>query len=74
MSRTIAVPQYELHAEVQIDPGRTALVVVDMQNDFVSEGGTVTAILSGRSGPSMLVRAAGAGRSSTRSPRRQARL
>jgi nicotinamidase-related amidase len=41
MSRTIAVPQYELHAEVQIDPGRTALVVVDMQNDFVSEGGSL---------------------------------
>jgi nicotinamidase-related amidase len=38
MSRSVEVPEYELHAEVRIDPARTALVVVDMQNDFVRAG------------------------------------
>ena len=39
MSRLIDVPEYEVHADVRVDPARTALVVVDMQNDFVREGG-----------------------------------
>jgi nicotinamidase-related amidase len=39
MSRLIEVPEYEVHAQVRVDPTRTALVVVDMQNDFVREGG-----------------------------------
>ena len=39
MSRLIDVPEYEVQADVRVDPGRTALVVVDMQNDFVREGG-----------------------------------
>jgi nicotinamidase-related amidase len=33
------VPQYALQDEVCVDPARTALVVVDMQNDFVKPGG-----------------------------------
>ena len=33
------LPEYEVQAGVRVDPGRTALVVVDMQNDFVREGG-----------------------------------
>ena len=41
MTRTIDVPPYALHEQVRIDPARTALVVVDMQNDFVREGGTL---------------------------------
>ena len=41
MSHTIEVPEYEVHEEVRIDPARTALVVVDMQNDFVREGGSL---------------------------------
>jgi nicotinamidase-related amidase len=41
MARTIEIPEYELHAEVKVDPARTALLVIDMQNDFVSEGGTL---------------------------------
>ncbi len=41
MSRTVEVPEYEVHAEVRVDPARTALVVVDMQNDFVKEGGSL---------------------------------
>jgi nicotinamidase-related amidase len=39
MSRLIEVPDYEVEADIRVDPARTALVVVDMQNDFVREGG-----------------------------------
>ena len=39
--RSVQVPEYEVHEEVRIDPARTALIVVDMQNDFVKEGGTL---------------------------------
>ncbi|HEX4010088.1 MAG TPA: isochorismatase family cysteine hydrolase [Solirubrobacteraceae bacterium] len=38
---SIELPPYEVHTEVRIDPVRTALIVVDMQNDFVSEGGSL---------------------------------
>ena len=41
MARNVEVPQYEVHGEVRLDPSRTALVVVDMQNDFVKEGGSL---------------------------------
>jgi len=41
MRRTIDVPSYRLHEEVRVDPTQTALVVVDMQNDFVREGGSL---------------------------------
>src|SRR5215218_3345046 len=41
MARTIDVPEYEVQDSVQVDPGRTALIVGDMQNDFVKEGGTL---------------------------------
>jgi len=41
MIRTIEVPEYEVHEQVRVDPTRTALIVVDMQNDFVSEGGSL---------------------------------
>lgn len=33
-ARTVEVPEYELVPKVEVDPERTALVVVDMQNDF----------------------------------------
>ncbi len=39
--RSIEVPEYEVHDEVQVDTSGTALVVVDMQNDFVKEGGSL---------------------------------
>ena len=39
--RTVEVPEYEVHGEVRLDPAKTALVVVDMQNDFVKEGGSL---------------------------------
>jgi nicotinamidase-related amidase len=41
MSRSVDVPEYEVHAEVRVEPARTALVVIDMQNDFVREGGAL---------------------------------
>jgi nicotinamidase-related amidase len=41
MSRLVEIPEYELHVEVQVDPVHTALVVVDMQNDFVHQGGSL---------------------------------
>ena len=39
--RSVEVPEYEVHGEVRVNPARTALVVVDMQNDFVKEGGSL---------------------------------
>jgi len=41
MARTIDVPEYEVRDGVRVDPGRTALIIGDMQNDFVKEGGTL---------------------------------
>lgn len=41
MPHTLEVPEYEEHDEVVLDPEKTALVVIDMQNDFVKEGGTL---------------------------------
>ena len=41
MDTRVEVPQYEMHEEVEVDPAKTALIVVDMQNDFVKEGGAL---------------------------------
>lgn len=41
MSRSVEVPEYQLHEELSLDPHRTALVVIDMQNDFVKDGGSL---------------------------------
>jgi len=41
MGEDVEVPQYEIHERVQLDPATTALVVIDMQNDFVKEGGSL---------------------------------
>jgi nicotinamidase-related amidase len=38
---TIEVPDYEVRKRVVVDPQTTALLVVDMQNDFVIEGGAL---------------------------------
>ena len=35
------VPEYAVQDEVAVDPTRTALVVIDMQNDFVKQGGNL---------------------------------
>jgi nicotinamidase-related amidase len=39
--KSVEVPEYEVHEEVRVEPARTALIVGDMQNDFVTEGGTL---------------------------------
>jgi nicotinamidase-related amidase len=39
--KSVDVPAYEVHEDVALDPRRTALIVVDMQNDFVKEGGSL---------------------------------
>ena len=41
MPKTVEVPEYEVYDEVRTDPERSALLVIDMQNDFVKEGGTL---------------------------------
>jgi nicotinamidase-related amidase len=41
MARTVEVPEYAVRSEVRVDPRRTVLIVGDMQNDFVKEGGTL---------------------------------
>jgi nicotinamidase-related amidase len=41
VARTVEVPEYEVHGEVRLDPARTTLLVVDMQNDFVKGGGSL---------------------------------
>ena len=41
MVKSVEVPEYEIQEEVRVDPDRTALIVVDMQNDFVKEGGSL---------------------------------
>ena len=41
MARMVEIPDYEVHSEVRVYPARTALIIVDMQNDFVKEGGSL---------------------------------
>ena len=41
MARMVEIPEYEVHGEIRLDPASTTLVVVDMQNDFVKEGGSL---------------------------------
>ena len=37
----LRVPQYAVQDEIRLNPNRTALVVIDMQNDFVHRGGAL---------------------------------
>jgi nicotinamidase-related amidase len=39
LERTVTVPEYTVTERVELDPRKTALLIVDMQNDFVKEGG-----------------------------------
>jgi nicotinamidase-related amidase len=41
MDDTVAVPEIPITDGVVLDPATTALIVVDMQNDFVSDGGSL---------------------------------
>ncbi len=38
---SVEVPEYEVVDRVELDRGSTAVIVVDMQNDFVKEGGAL---------------------------------
>jgi nicotinamidase-related amidase len=38
---TAEVPRYAVQDQVRVDPATTALVVIDMQNDFVKQGGSL---------------------------------
>lgn len=38
---TVEVPRYAVEDAVSIDPATTALIVIDMQNDFVEQGGSL---------------------------------
>jgi nicotinamidase-related amidase len=37
----VEVPPYAVEDEVRVDPARTALLVIDMQNDYVARGGSL---------------------------------
>ena len=37
----VEVPDYAVQDEVGVDPAKTALVIIDMQNDFVKQGGSL---------------------------------
>ncbi len=41
MSVSVEIPAYEVQEGVELDPSSTALLVIDMQNDFVKEGGSL---------------------------------
>lgn len=36
--RSVEVPEYEIHEEVRVDPTKTTIIIVGMQNEFVKEG------------------------------------
>lgn len=38
---TVEAPEYQIERRVAVDPKTTALIVVDMQNDFVKAGGAL---------------------------------
>jgi nicotinamidase-related amidase len=40
-SRTVEIPEYAVQREVRVEPSRTALLIIDMQNDFVHHGGSL---------------------------------
>lgn len=64
MATTVEVPAYTVEREVTLPAAATALVVVDMQNDFVTPGGALVVPEAGATVPviaGLLRRARGAG-------------
>lgn len=53
MGDALPVPEYAVQEELALDPATTALVVVDMQNDFVAEGGSLRVADAGASVPAI---------------------
>jgi nicotinamidase-related amidase len=41
MPITVEIPNYEVHKRVTLDAASSALVIIDMQNDFVRDDGTL---------------------------------
>jgi nicotinamidase-related amidase len=41
VARTVEVPEYTIQPSIALAPGTTAVVIVDMQNDFVAAGGAL---------------------------------
>jgi nicotinamidase-related amidase len=41
MTHRVEVPEYQVQNGVRVDSSRTVLLIGDMQNDFVTEGGTL---------------------------------
>ncbi len=41
MAYRVEVPEYQVQGGVRVDSSRTVLLIGDMQNDFVTEGGTL---------------------------------
>ena len=41
MPTTVEIPEYEVHKRLTLDAASTALVIIDMQNDFVRDEGTL---------------------------------
>ena len=41
MTHRVEVPEYQVQDAVRVDSSRTVLLIGDMQNDFVTEGGTL---------------------------------
>jgi len=41
IARTVEVPHYDVQDPASVDPAVSALLVIDMQNDFVSDGGAL---------------------------------
>ncbi len=39
--KTVEVPEIKYKDKIELSPSRTALIIVDMQNDFVKQGGTL---------------------------------
>ena len=39
--KSVEVPEIDFQSEIALSAGQTALIIVDMQNDFVKEGGTL---------------------------------
>lgn len=41
MATTVEIPEYAVRKRLALDPASTALVIIDMQNDFVRDEGTL---------------------------------
>ncbi len=49
----VETPEYQVEAALTIEPRTTALIVVDMQNDFVKPGGALVVASAGETIPSI---------------------